>query len=327
MVAAEMPVGAQATPLSLEREEPYGYCTNFLLQGHKLDPDKLRKRFESKGQSVVVVGDEGTVRVHIHTYDPGDIIRYATSLGTLHQLQIQNMDDQHVGFVEMQKDRLPSLDMSVVSVAIGNGMKEVFRSLGAAAIVSGGQTMNPSVEELLKAVESVPSQKVILLPNNKNIILAASQVHSLTAKEVAVIPSKTMPQGIAALIAFNYEGGLEENVRSMNEAIVAVKTVEITEAARSTQIQGLKIKKGQFIAIVDDEKLVSTGTDMNDVLFEALEKVGTGSSEVVTVYYGSDVEAPQAEQLVERIRSKYKDKQVEIVSGGQPNYPYIVSLE
>ena len=327
MVAAEMPVGAQASPLSLEREEPYGYCTNFLLQGHKLDPDKLRKRFESKGQSVVVVGDEGTVRVHIHTYDPGDIIRYATSLGTLHQLQIQNMDDQHVGFVEMQKDRLPSLDMSVVSVAIGNGMKEVFRSLGAAAIVSGGQTMNPSVEELLKAVESVPSQKVILLPNNKNIILAASQVHSLTAKEVAVIPSKTMPQGIAALIAFNYEGGLEENVRSMNEAIVAVKTVEITEAARSTQIQGLKIKKGQFIAIVDDEKLVSSGTDMNDVLFEALERVGTGSSEVVTVYYGSNIEAPQAEQLVERIRSKYKDKQVEMVSGGQPNYPYIVSLE
>jgi fatty acid kinase len=326
MVAAESSVGAPS-PLALEREEPYGYCTNFLLQGHKLDPDKIRKRLENRGKSVVVVGDESTIRVHIHTYDPGSIIRFATSLGTLHQLQVQNMDDQHIGFVEMQKDRLPSSEMSVVAVAIGNGMKEVFRSLGAAAIVSGGQTMNPSVQELLKAVESVPSQKVILLPNNKNIILAASQVHSLTQKEVAVIPTKTMPQGIAALIAFNYEGGLAENVQSMNEAITAVKTVEITEAARNTQLHGLKIKKGQFIAIVDDENLVAAGNNLNEVLFEALDKVGVESAEVVTVYYGADIDAPQAEQLVTQIRTKYQDKQVEMVSGGQPNYPYVVSLE
>jgi DAK2 domain fusion protein YloV len=327
MVAADMRTGAQASPLLAEKEEPYGYCTNFLLQGSKLDPDKLRKRLENKGQSVVVVGDDSTIRVHIHTYDPGGIIRYATSLGTLHQLQVQNMDDQHVGFVEMQKDRLPSADMSVVAVAIGDGMKEVFRSLGAAAIVSGGQTMNPSVQELLQAVDSVPSQKVILLPNNKNIILAASQVHSLTPKEIAVIPTKTMPQGIAALIAFNYEGGLEENVESMNEAITAVKTVEITEAARSTKVHGLKIKKGQFIAIVDDENLVTADNNPEEVLFEALDKAGIGSAEVVTVYYGADIEAPQAEEIVKQIRKKYGDKQVEMVSGGQPNYHYIVSLE
>jgi DAK2 domain fusion protein YloV len=327
MVAAELPVGAKATPLSTEKEEPYGYCTNFLLQGNKLDPDKIRKKLDNKGQSIVVVGDESTIRVHIHTYDPGDIIRYATSLGTLHQLQVQNMDDQHVGFVEMQKDRLPSLDIGVVAVVIGSGMKEVFRSLGAAAIVSGGQTMNPSVQELLQAVESVPSQKVILLPNNKNIILAASQVHSLTAKELAVIPTKTMLQGIAALIAFNYEGGLEENVQAMKEAISGVKTVEITEAARSTQLHGLKIRKGQLIAIVDDENLVAAGNNLDEVLFEALDKAGIGSAEVVTVYYGADIEAPQAEQVVNKIRDKYGDKQVEMVSGGQPNYPYVVSLE
>jgi DAK2 domain fusion protein YloV len=327
MVVAGVGAGAQASPLLAEKEEPFGYCTNFLLQGHKLDPDKLRKRLENKGQSVVVVGDDSTIRVHIHTYDPGSIIRYATSLGTLHQLQIQNMDDQHAGFIEMQKDRLPSADMSVVAVAIGGGMKEVFRSLGAAAIVSGGQTMNPSVQELLQAVDSVPSQKVILLPNNKNIILAASQVHSLTPKEVAVIPTKTMPQGIAALIAFNYEGGLEENVESMNEAITAVKTVEITEAARSTQLHGLKIKKGQFIAIIDDENLVTAGNNPEEVLFEALDKAGIGSAEVVTVYYGADIEATQAEETVKQIRKKYGDKQVEMVSGGQPNYRYVVSLE
>ncbi|MFC2050565.1 DAK2 domain-containing protein [Chloroflexota bacterium] len=327
LVAAELPVAAKTAPLAAEEGEPYGYCTNFLLEGRKLNLDKIRKKLEGKGQSVVVVGDEATIRVHIHTYDPGGIIRYATSLGTLHQLQVQNMDDQHVGFVEMQKERLPSMEIGVVAVAAGSGMREVFRSLGAAAIVPGGQTMNPSVQEIVQAVESVPSQKIILLPNNKNIILAASQVHSLTSKEIAVIPSKTVPQGIAALIAFNYEGGMEENVKAMEEAIATVKTVEITEAARSTQLQGLKIKKGQAIAIVDDENLVAVGDNPDDILFEAIEKAGIGSAEVVTVYYGTDVEEAQAEQLVQKVRDKYSDKQLEMVSGGQPHYRYIVSLE
>jgi DAK2 domain fusion protein YloV len=327
LVAAELPAGTKTAQIVAEAEEPYGYCTNFLLEGNKLNPDKIRKRLESKGQSIVVVGDETTIRVHIHTYDPGSIIRYATSLGTLHQLQVQNMDDQHVGFVEMQKERLPSLDISVVAVAAGSGMREVFRSLGAAAIVPGGQTMNPSVQEILQAVESVPSQKVILLPNNKNIILAVSQVPSLTSKEVAVVPTRTVPQGIAALIAFNYEGGMEENVQAMEEAVATVKTVEITEAARSTQLQGLKIKKGQAIAIVDDENLVAAGDNTAEVLFEALDKAGIESAEVVTVYYGADIEAAQAEQVVQKIRDKYPEKQVEMVSGGQPHYRYIVSLE
>ncbi|OGN92644.1 MAG: dihydroxyacetone kinase [Chloroflexi bacterium RBG_13_50_10] len=327
MVAAELPSGAKAAPLVAEAEAPYGYCTNFLLEGHKLRPDKIRKKLESKGQSIVVVGDENTVRVHIHTYDPGGVIRYATSLGTLHQLQVQNMDDQHVGFIEMQKEKLLNLDIGVIAVAAGSGMRDVFRSLGAAAIVPGGQTMNPSVQEILKAVESVPSQKVILLPNNKNIILAASQVHSLTPKEIAVIPTKTVPQGIAALIAFNYEGGMEENIQAMEEAIATVKTVEITEAARSTQLQGLKIKKGQVIAIIDDEHLVTAGDNLAEVLFEALDKTDIGSAEVVTVYYGADIEAAQAEQIVNRIHDKYPEKQVEMVSGGQQHYRYIVSLE
>jgi DAK2 domain fusion protein YloV len=327
LVAAELPVAAKAAPLVTEAEEPYGYCTNFLLEGSKLNPDKIRKKLESRGQSVVVVGDETTIRVHIHTYDPGDVIRYATSLGTLHQLQIQNMDDQHVGFVEMQKGRLSNLEIGVVAVAAGNGMREVFRSLGAAAIVPGGQTMNPSVQEILQAVDMVPAQKIILLPNNKNIILAASQVQSLTPKEIAVIQSRTMPQGIAALIAFNYEGGMEENVRAMEEAIATVKTVEITEAARSTQLQGLKIKKGQVIAILDDEKLLAADDNVDGVLFGAIDKAGISSAEVVTVYYGSDIEAAQAEQLIQKVRDKYPEKQVEMVSGGQPHYRYIISLE
>lgn len=327
MVAADLPVGTQATTIATEPEEPYGYCTNFLLEGTKLNPDKMRKKLESQGQSIVVVGDETTVRVHIHTYDPGSIIRYATSLGTLHQLQIQNMDDQHVGFVEMQKEKLLSSEIGVVAIASGNGMKEVFRSLGAAAIVTGGQTMNPSVQEILQAVEAVPSLKIILLPNNKNIIMAASQVQSLTSKEIAVIPAKTLPQGIAALIAFNYEGDMKDNVQAMGDAVATVKTVEITEAARSTQLQGLKIKKGQVIAILDDDKLLAVDDNIEKVLFEALDKAGIGSAEVVTVYYGADIEEAQAEKVIQKIRDKHPEKQVELVAGGQPHYRYIVSLE
>ncbi|MBC8511377.1 MAG: DAK2 domain-containing protein, partial [Dehalococcoidia bacterium] len=327
MVTADLPLGSGARQLVAEPEEPYGYCTNLLLEGQGLDPDKIRKKLEDKGQSVVVVGDEGMVRVHIHTYDPGSIIRYATSLGTLHQIQVQNMDDQHVGFIEMQGGKLPTSEIATIVVASGSGMKDVVQSLGAAAVVTGGQTMNPSVQEILQAVESVPSQKVILLPNNKNIIPTASQVQPLTSKEVAVIPTRTLPQGVAALIAFNYEGTLEENAQAMKEAVATVKTVEVTRAVRSTQIKGVKVRKGQAIAIVDDEEIVAAGDSATQVLFEAIDEAGVESLEVVTVYYGGDVEVAEAEQIVQKIRNKYPEKQVEMVSGGQPHYDYIVSLE
>ena len=327
MVTADLPLSSTAAELIAEPEEPYGYCTNFLLEGQKLNLDKIRKKLEDKGESLVVVGDEATVRVHIHTYDPGSVIRYATSLGTLHQLQVQNMDDQHVGFVEMQRGKLPASDIAVVAVASGNGVREVLRSLGVAAVVPGGQTMNPSVQEILQAVESVPSQKVVLLPNNKNIIPTAFQVQPLTSKEVAVVPTRTFPQGVAALIAFNYEDSLGKNAQAMEETIATVKTVEVTNAVRDTQLKGLKVSKGQAIAIVDDEELVAAGDSMAEVVFEALDKAGVESAEVVTMYYGADVEVAQAEQIIQELRNKHPDKQVEIVSGGQPHYGYIVSLE
>ncbi len=327
LIAAGVSDGVAVRRFSGEAEEAYGYCTNFLLEGSKLNPDKIRKRLERKGKSVVVVGDENTVRVHIHTYDPGGVIKFATSLGTLHQLQIQNMDDQHVTFLEMQQERQSKLEIGVVVVVSGEGLAEVFRSLGAAAIVPGGQTMNPSVQEILQAVEAVPSQKVVILPNNKNIVPAASQVQALTSKEVAVVPSKTIPQGIAALVAFNYEETLEENVRSMEAAIAAVKTVEITTAVRSTQIKGVKVKEGQAIAILDDKDLIAAAEDVVEVLMKGLEKVGLDTVEIITLYYGNGVEASQAEQVVAELKNRYPDKQVELVFGGQPHYYYIVSLE
>jgi DAK2 domain fusion protein YloV len=327
LIAAGAVGNVRLTVRDGEAEEAYGYCTNFLLEGSKLNPDKIRKRLERKGRSVVVVGDENTVRVHIHTYDPGGVIRFATSLGTLHQLQIQNMDDQHVTFLEMQQERASKLEIGVVAVVSGEGLMEVFKSLGATAIVPGGQTMNPSVQEILNAVEAVPSQRVIVLPNNKNIIPAATQVQSLTSKQVAVVPSKTIPQGVAALIAFNYEGTLEENVRAMEMAIAAVKTIEITTAVRSTQIKGVKVKEGQAIAILDDSDLIAVADDVTEVLLEALEKAGIRQAEVITLYYGNGVESSKAEQVVAELRDRYPEKQIECVFGGQPHYYYIVSVE
>jgi dihydroxyacetone kinase-like predicted kinase len=237
------------------------------------------------------------------------------------------MDDQHVTFLEMQQERASKLEIGVVAVVSGEGLMEVFKSLGATAIVPGGQTMNPSVQEILNAVEAVPSQRVIVLPNNKNIIPAATQVQSLTSKQVAVVPSKTIPQGVAALIAFNYEGTLEENVRAMEMAIAAVKTIEITTAVRSTQIKGVKVKEGQAIAILDDSDLIAVADDVTEVLLEALEKAGIRQAEVITLYYGNGVESSKAEQVVAELRDRYPEKQIEFVFGGQPHYYYIVSVE
>lgn len=327
IIAANIPVTAKAPQLVIEKEEPYGYCTNFLLIGQDLSADKIRSKLEGKGQSLVVAGDAGAVRVHIHTYDPGNILRFATSLGTLHHIQIQNMDDQHESFVEMQQEKVPTVDIAVIAVGAGEGMKEVFKSLGASAVVNGGQTMNPSVREILEAVESVPSDRVIVLPNNKNIVLTASQIQELTSKTVVAIPTKTLPQGIAALLAFNYEGTLEENVQAMQNAAEVIKTLEITRAVRSTKLNGLKIKEGQVIGIVNDDEIVAAGDKVDDVLFKALEKIDIQSSEVITFYFGNDIDEQQATNVVNEMNKKYPGKQVELVHGGQPHYDYIISLE
>ncbi|MGA2158684.1 MAG: DAK2 domain-containing protein [Dehalococcoidia bacterium] len=321
-ITATKHVGVAAT----EEEEAYGYCTNFLLEGDTLDPEKIRSKLEGRGLSLVVAGDEMAVRVHIHTYDPGSILAYATSLGTLHQIQIQNMDDQHVGFKEMQRQKALPADIAVIAVAFGEGMIKVFESLGAIT-VKGGQTMNPSVKEILAAVESVDAQKIILLPNNKNIILTATRIKELTQKSVEVIPSRTLPQGVTALLTFNYENTLEENIQSMNEAIKVVKSVEITTAARSTQLHGMKIKQGQAIGIIDDTDLVACSDDVTEALMSSLDSAGISAVELVTLYYGADIKAEQAETVLNKLKEKYPGKQIEMVSGGQPHYFYIVSLE
>jgi uncharacterized protein len=326
IITSSMPLAGK-TPANISSSEiPYGYCTEFMIKGEKLEADKIRTKLEKKGQSLIVVGDESTVRVHIHTLDPGHIIHYITSLGTMHQVSIRNMDEQYQDFLQMQKERTPSMDMNAVAVVSGEGMSNVFKSLGVMAIVPGGQTMNPSTKELLQAVEAVPSEKVFLLPNNKNIIMTAQQVHSLTKKQVKVIPTKSIPEGIAALLAFDYEADFDTNIALMEKASDAVKTIEVTRAVRTTKLSGFKIKRKQAIGLLNDV-LVDVANTPFEVLKKVLDKLELEKAEIITIYYGADTTVEEAEQISADIREQYPKLQIDVVQGGQPHYNYIVSVE
>ncbi|MCJ7426126.1 MAG: DAK2 domain-containing protein [Dehalococcoidales bacterium] len=326
MVASSVPLTAKSPQMVGVEEVPYGYCTNFVIKGEELDPDKLRKRLEKRGQSVIVVGDNSAVRVHIHTLDPGDIMSYVVPLGTLHQINIRNMDEQYHDFIEMQKERMPAVAVAIVAVVVGEGLANVFTSLGATFVVPGGQTMNPSTKDLLQAVEAVTSEKVIILPNNKNIVLTASQVQSLTEKTIEVVPTTTIPQGVAALLAFDYEADMETNAQNMNKARAAVKSIEVTRAVRSTRLGGLDIKKHQAIGFLNGD-LVAVGDSPAAVVQDVLGRVKLDTAEVITIYYGDDTTSAEAEEVGGTLGKQHPQIQVEVVQGGQPYYNYIVSVE
>lgn len=318
----------QPIPMELPKaptgELSYGYCTEFMVKGQNLSFDEIRDRLETIGESVVVAGDENLMRVHVHTFDPGAAIGYATSLGTLHQVKVQNMDEQHEDFLDMR--RTPAVEIASVAVVSGEGLMEVFRSLGATAVVPGGRTMNPSTGEILKVVASVPSNKVIILPNNPNIVLGAEQVRGLSAKRVEIVATETIPQGVAALLAFNYEADLDANVAGMREAISTVRTVEVTTAVRPAKIGDLDMKEGQAIAFLDG-KAVAVSDSIPQVVNEVLEQMDIAGSEIVTVYYGADTGATEAEGIAEALRLKYSHLEVEAIYGGQPHYNYVISVE
>jgi hypothetical protein len=218
------------------------------------------------------------------------------------------------------------VDIATIAVVSGDGLSEVFTSLGATAIVPGGQTMNPSTKDLLNAVKMVASDKVIILPNNKNIVLTAEQVQSLTDKTVEVVPTKTIPQGVAALLAFDYEADFEANAELMKEIKSTVKTIEITRAIRSAQLDGLSIKKKQTIGLLDGE-LLAAGKNSIEIVTKMLTKIDLTNTEIITIYYGADASQAEAEQVSASIREKYPQLQVEVVRGGQPYYDYIISIE
>ena len=329
MVASSIPL----TPLVFTAPErvaideiPFGYCTEMMLKGQGLEPDKLRKKLNGKGESLIVVGDDTTVRVHIHTLDPGNVMHYLTALGTIHSVSVRNMDEQHQDFLELQKQRAPATGIAIIAVVPGDRLSEVFSSLGVTSVVPGGQTMNPSTKDLLQAAEQSASDKVIILPNNKNIVLTAGQVQSLTEKTIRVVQSKTIPQGVAALLAFDYEADFETNASIMTEALSTVKSIEVTRAVRSTKLDGLSIKKKQAIGFLDGA-LMSVGDNMVATVKEVLEKSGLDKADVVTIYYGEDATEADAEEISNGISEKYPNLQVEVVNGNQPHYDYIISVE
>jgi hypothetical protein len=326
IIVSEIPLSVPLPQTIGVEEVPYGYCTEFLLKGEELEPDSVRKKLENKGESLIVVGDESAIRIHIHTLNPGTIIQFATRLGTLHQVSVRNMDEQHQDFLEMQKERMPATDTAVIAVASGEGLIEVFGSLGAAAVVPGGQTMNPSTKDILQAVESTFSDNVIILPNNKNIILTASQVQELTQKKIKVVPTKSIPQGVVALLAFDYEADFKANAEIMEKALSSVRTIEITRSIRATRLNGLKIRRKQPIGLLDDELVAAGETDL-DVINQILAKLDLDKSEVITIYYGADAEAAEAEEISASIMKQYPHLQVEVIKGGQPHYSYIISVE
>jgi hypothetical protein len=317
-------------------ESPYGYCTEVLVEGRDIDIDELRETVIALGDSVLVVGDESLARIHVHTDDPGAVLQCGTIGGrVLTQVKVDNIKRQAERFVEMHAAAQPQGDvspvtasdtMSCVAVASGDGLADVFRSVGCSQVVSGGPTMNPSTRDILDAIEACSTQDVVVLPNDKNIIMSAQQAAEMTEKRVRVVKSRSVPQGLAALLAVNPEHDLDENAEAMDEALPLVRTIEITHAVRSTSINGVRVQEGETIAIVDDKLTLSAAT-AEEAALGSLRDLVSAETSLITLYFGGGVREPVAAALAARLREELPGHEVEVVYGGQPHYQYIISLE
>jgi len=308
-------------------ELPYGYCTEFLLRGEKLEPDEIRENLKSMGQSLIVINEDSIVKVHIHCLDPGLVLHYAVSLGTLSSISIRNMDEQHDEIRNKAAGTGSAAGgLAVIAIATGEGIIDVFRNLGVANVVQGGPSMNPSTKQILQAVEAASAGNVIILPNDKNLVLAARQVETLTDKKTGVIPALTIPQGIAAMLSFDPESDLDTNLEAMQEALTPIRTLEVTRAVRSTSVNGFSIKKDQAIGLLDG-KLLAAGDDMNEVISSLLEKIELEKAEIVSIYYGADIRKLDAEKIRGMMHGRNAKLNIDIIHGGQPLYHYIISIE
>ena len=310
-------------------EAGYGYDVQFLIVGQSLDVDQVRQRITEMGECPLVVGDPETVKVHVHVPDPGVPISYGAGLGSLRDVVVEDMQAQYRDFIA-ERDLTPapatSQEIGVVAVVMGDGLASVFQSLGVEAIVRGGQTMNPSTQDLLEAAESLPARQVILLPNNGNVILAAEQACELGDKPIAVVPSRSIPQGLAALLAINYQADFETNVDVMASMMEDVKTGEVTTATRSATINGVKVTDGQIIGLHDGDLKVA-GTKVEQVVLALLAEMDAAQCEIITLYYGADVSEDDAIALADLLQQTWSDQEIEVVFGGQPHYHYILSVE
>lgn len=331
--AATENISAQALAVPEGGSLEFPYDVQFILTGRNLNVSQVRARIDAMGDSTVVVGDSSTIKVHIHVKDPGEPLSYGISLGHVSDVVVENMQEQMEALVHGDPTApvepivtvLPD-QVAVVAVAAGKGLINVFHSLGAAYVVNGGQTNNPSTEEIFQAIEKLPTDKVVILPNNKNIFLAAEAACDLSAKDVAVVHSRTIPQGIAALMALRPEREVETNAETMEQALKLVKTGEITRATRTVEIDGVDVKEGEIIALADG-RLCSSGPDERAVLDELLEQLEVAEAGIVSLYFGADISVGQAAETTDHIRALFPDIEVELVEGGQAHYHYILGVE
>jgi len=331
MAETKRPV-SPASQVSLDLPEGgWGYCTEFLIEGNSLDTDLIRGQIESLGNSVLVVGEPELVKVHVHTDDPTGVINLAGGYGKILKLNVGDMSTQHRRILESEgaagRSRPPRPNgAGLAAVVAGRGLVEIFRGLGVDAIIEGGQTMNPSTQDMLTAIESVPYDEVILLPNNGNVIPAAKQVVGLTKKKVHVVDTHSVPQGVSAVVAFRPERSGLENLKAMKAEAERVQTIEVTHAVRDTRSNGVKVKKGDVIGLIND-RLEFAGDDYPDVVKRALGRLGPDSYELVTVYRGEQASDDELARLESEIRSNYPGLEVEVQQGGQQHYPFILSVE
>lgn len=312
----------------------YTYDVQCIIKGHDMDVEEARKQIGELGLSTLVVGDAETIKVHVHVPRPSVVLAYAETIGRLHDIVVEDMAAQYQQYllgrsappIQAPTYNVKPGDIATLAVAPGDGLTRVFQSLGTTAIVPGGQTMNPSTQDFVKLLDAIPVDKAILLPNNSNVVMAAQQAAEICRKHVVVVPSKTIPQGIAAMLAFNDQRSLEANAQAMEAATHHVLTGEITIATRAIEYNGVKVEEGHVIGLFNDE-LTAANDTIEETLFTLLDQMAAEDLEIVTLYYGNDITAAEAEALGAAIHEKYSNLEVEIVEGGQPHYYYIISAE
>lgn len=333
--------GSAVTKISPQAEADikFGYCTEFIILADKPMPEEEEHKFKefltSIGDSIVVVADDEIVKVHVHTNHPGQAIEKALTYGALSRMKIDNMREEHQERLIKDAEKLakeeaaaqPQKEVGFISVSAGKGLTEIFKELGVDYLIEGGQTMNPSTEDMLNAIERVNAKTIYIFPNNKNIIMAANQARDLTEdKEIVVIPTKTIPQGVTAMISFVPEKSSEENAEAMMQAVSKVKTGQITYAVRDTRIDDKEIHEGDIMGI-GDSGMLAVGTDRMEVAKETVAQMMDDEAEVISIYFGADVEEEEAEELAAAVEEAYPDCDVEVNMGGQPIYYYVISVE
>ncbi len=310
----------------------YGYCTEFMVL---FEEDKepfveteFRRDLSELGDSLLIISDDEVARVHVHTEQPGVALNIAQKYGSLTKLAIDNMREQNKELSEKKSEELvvEQHPYAIVTVALGSGIAELLRSIGASYVIEGGQTMNPSTEDIVKAIEQIGAERVLILPNNKNIVMAAKQAAEVLDIEAAVVETRTIPQGIAAILAFNPEASVEENAEYMSDVIQDVKTGQITSAVRDTSIDGVTITKDDFMGI-QDGKIVTSNASLDETFDQLCDALIDEYDEIVTLLYGEDITEEEAQRAADKIEEKFEDVEVEIHEGRQPLYPYIISVE